>query len=61
MSKKLFLVSVEARYEVKADSEAQAKAFAIAAACACGVEARGVTDRVELRGSEVICCSEETD
>lgn len=59
--RKRFLVSVESRYEVKADSELEAKAFAMAAAAGCGVEALGVSDRVDCRGSDVICCTEETE
>lgn len=56
-----FLVSIEARYVVVAESEAQAEAFALAAANCCGVEARGVTDRVDCRGADMICCTVEEE
>jgi hypothetical protein len=54
-----FLVSIESRYVVKADDETQAKALAMAAASCCGVEAPGIADCVECRGSDLICCTEE--
>lgn len=55
--KEEYLVSIEARYVVKASNETEAQAFAIAAASCCGVSAPGVADRVEVRGSDVVCCS----
>ena len=56
-----FLVSVEARYIVVAENEDQALAAALAAANACGIEAPGICDRVECRGADLICCTEEEE
>ena len=56
-----FLVSIDARYIVKAADETEAKAFAIAAASCCGVQAPGIADRVECRCSDLICCTCESE
>lgn len=57
--KEQYLVSVEARYVVTATSEAEAEAFAIAAAECCGVDAPGIYDRVDCRGTDLVCCTKE--
>jgi hypothetical protein len=56
-----FLVSVEARYVVEAQSQDQAEALAIAAASCCGTRAPGIADSVDCRGTDLICCTREED
>lgn len=56
-----FLVSVEARYVVEAQSQDQAEVLALAAASCCGTRAPGVADSVDCRGADMICCTVEEE